>query len=29
MSVAILDAARMDRYNLDAYNVIIVPEGYF
>jgi hypothetical protein len=29
MSVAILDVARMDRYNLDAYNVIIVPEGYF
>jgi hypothetical protein len=29
MPLAILDAARLERSNLDAYNVIIIPEGYF
>jgi hypothetical protein len=29
MSLSILDAARMDRANLDAFNLIIIPEGYF
>jgi len=29
MSLAILDASRLERSNLDAYNLIIIPEGYF
>lgn len=29
LPLAILDAARLDRLNLDAFNIMIIPEGYF